>query len=70
MDKKYKTYINEMTNKSDISGFKINRVLYDLQNNSGIKICKETLLKLRGCIRKFPDWPLGARTANGTALCH
>jgi hypothetical protein len=20
--------------------------------------------------QKFPDWPLGARTANGTALCH
>jgi len=25
---------------------------------------------LRGCLQKFPDWPLGARTANGTALCH
>jgi hypothetical protein len=24
----------------------------------------------RECIQKFPDWPLGARTANGTALCH
>jgi hypothetical protein len=24
----------------------------------------------RGCIQKFPDWPPGARTANGTALCH
>jgi hypothetical protein len=22
------------------------------------------------CIEKFPDWPPGARTANGTALCH
>jgi hypothetical protein len=22
------------------------------------------------CIQKFPDWPSGARTANGTALCH
>jgi hypothetical protein len=22
------------------------------------------------CIQKFPDWPLGSRTANGTALCH
>jgi hypothetical protein len=20
--------------------------------------------------QKFPDWPPGARTANGTALCH
>jgi len=23
-----------------------------------------------GCIQKFPDWPPGARIANGTALCH
>jgi hypothetical protein len=22
-----------------------------------------------GCIQNFPDWPPGARTANGTALC-
>jgi hypothetical protein len=27
-------------------------------------------LNLRGCIQKFPDWSPGARTANGTALCH
>jgi hypothetical protein len=25
---------------------------------------------VRGCIQKFPDWPPGAKTANGTALCH
>jgi hypothetical protein len=25
---------------------------------------------IRGCIQKFPDWLPGARTANGTALCH
>jgi hypothetical protein len=25
---------------------------------------------IRGCNQKFPDWPPGARTANGTALCH
>jgi hypothetical protein len=24
---------------------------------------------LRGYIQKFPDWPPGTRTANGTALC-
>jgi hypothetical protein len=28
------------------------------------------LSHIRGCIQKFPDWPPGARTANGTALCH
>jgi hypothetical protein len=22
------------------------------------------------CTQKFPDWPPGARTANGTILCH
>jgi hypothetical protein len=27
-------------------------------------------LYIRGCIQKFPDWPPGARTANGAALCH
>jgi hypothetical protein len=26
--------------------------------------------RIRGCIQKFLDWPPGARTANGTALCH
>jgi len=26
-------------------------------------------LIVRGCAQKFPDWPPGARTANGTALC-
>jgi hypothetical protein len=27
-------------------------------------------LLIRGCIQKFPDWPPGARTANGTAFFH
>jgi hypothetical protein len=26
--------------------------------------------KIRECIQKFRDWPPGARTVNGTALCH
>jgi hypothetical protein len=29
-----------------------------------------TQLPLRECIQKFPDWAPGAKTANGTALCH
>jgi hypothetical protein len=29
-----------------------------------------TSLIIRGCIQMFPDWPPGARTANGTALYH
>jgi hypothetical protein len=28
------------------------------------------LHKIRGCIQKLSDWPPGARTANGTVLCH
>jgi hypothetical protein len=28
----------------------------------------KTLLHVRGCIQKFPDWPPGERTANDTAL--
>jgi hypothetical protein len=36
-------------------------LLYYLQKVNG---------HVRGCIQKFPDWPPGARTANGTALCH
>jgi len=31
---------------------------------------KQVLRDIQGCIQKFPDWPPGVRTANGTALCH
>jgi hypothetical protein len=43
-----------------------------LQLNNSPHICTAINLRrmTRGCIQKFPDWPLGARTANGTALCH
>jgi hypothetical protein len=27
-------------------------------------------INVGGRIQYFPDWPLGTRTANGTALCH
>jgi len=27
-------------------------------------------ITVRGCIQKLPDWPPGASSANGTALCH
>jgi hypothetical protein len=36
-----------------------------LDSNSGNQIHI-----VRGCNQNFPDWPPGARTANGTALCH
>jgi len=29
-----------------------------------------TITALRGCNQKFPDWPPGTKTANGTALYH
>jgi hypothetical protein len=32
--------------------------------------CSNLEHSVRGCIQKFPDWPPGARTANGTALCN
>jgi hypothetical protein len=30
----------------------------------------EFTVVIRGCIQKFPEWPPGVRTVNGTALCH
>jgi len=43
------------------------------QKDSGcysIKLRIKLNIELRGCIQKFPNWPPGARTANGTAVCH
>jgi hypothetical protein len=34
------------------------------------KVCLTAVANIRRCIQKFPDWPPGARIANGTALCH
>jgi hypothetical protein len=46
--------------------------------NSNDSHNKVTIIRISDKIRrtdtrvnpKFPDWPPGARTANGTALCH
>jgi hypothetical protein len=39
--------------------------------NTGIVGSSPALVTdVQGRIQKFPDWPPGARTANGTALCH
>jgi len=43
----------------------ISRILDTIQ----IKIFRP-IAHTRGCIQKFQDWPPGAITANGTALCH
>jgi hypothetical protein len=31
---------------------------------------EESIKSVRGCVQNFPDWPPGARTANGTSLCN
>jgi hypothetical protein len=39
--------------------------------DGGMPVSVEILrTRVRGRIQKFPDWPPGTRTANGTALCH
>jgi hypothetical protein len=55
--------------------FPADSVLFILKNMLKIETvlihCQYRLsLSLGGRIQKFPDWPPGARTANGTALCH
>jgi hypothetical protein len=44
--------------------------LRDKDEGGGIRFGEISCEDIRGCIQKFPDWPPGARTANGTALCH
>jgi hypothetical protein len=39
-------------------------------NAKRIALPNTELIFILRCIQKFPDWPSGARTANGTALCH
>jgi hypothetical protein len=41
-----------------------------VMNGERTRIQKRPGRKVRGCIQKFPYWPPGARTANGTALYH
>jgi hypothetical protein len=48
---------------------KINTILM-LPKSVTQKSCMQPKYSLRGCNQKFPDWPPGARTAYGTALCH
>jgi len=38
--------------------------------NRHCKKKKGTAVLGKSCVQKFPDWPPGARTANGTALRH
>jgi hypothetical protein len=42
------------------------RLLYPQTENAPCRCDRE--LNIRGCIKKFPDWPPGARTANGTTV--
>jgi hypothetical protein len=43
----------------------------NVKHNARRNIKKELSFdEIRGCIQKFPDWPPGARNANGIALFH
>jgi hypothetical protein len=44
--------------------FSPKQFLFSLQQPRVVKCC------IRECIQKFLDWPLGAKTVNGTALYH
>jgi len=43
-------------------------VKYGISNINCVEL--DSVYDVRGCIRKFPDWSPGSRTANCTALCH
>jgi hypothetical protein len=49
------------------TNMKLHNILTGREN--GVTNVKN-LSEIRRCIQKFPDWSPGARTANGTALCH
>jgi hypothetical protein len=57
-----------------MNAFTVNFLLMNAFTTNLLFITSSTVnllfMNVRGCIRKFPDWPLGTRTANGTALCH
>jgi len=39
-------------------------------SNNSNKSSNSNNSSIRRCIQNFPDWPPGARAANGTAHCH
>jgi hypothetical protein len=53
----------EDVNRPSVTSF---AVLHRLSRSNSF----ENMNELRECIQKFPDWPPGARTANGTIFCH
>jgi hypothetical protein len=60
-------------NFNQTSIIKIDLNMYFLQNinkTSLTLVIGFIALQIRGYIQKFPDWPPGERTANGTALRH
>jgi hypothetical protein len=42
----------------------------DFNFNLLLRVLTSATSHVRECNQKFPDWPPGARTANGIALCH
>jgi hypothetical protein len=66
---KIKTFCGEermLQKKITIKHFETNKAL----SYSGCDVAFGYGHHLRRCIQKFPDWPPGARTANGIALCY
>jgi hypothetical protein len=59
------SYKDKISRYSDIP----TTVKYKTVKEDATRIPRRMLIK-RGCTQKFPDWPPGARTANGTAFCH
>jgi len=52
-----------------VSEMSVGLIFYKI-NVLQTSVLKSWVTDIGGCIQKFPDWPPGARTANGPALCH
>jgi len=56
--------VRKFQHKCSMSDFVENRGV--MGHCMGLWLCE----RIGWCIQKFPEWPPGARTENGTALCH
>jgi hypothetical protein len=58
--------------REDVAGgWRILHIFYHSRSIISVRVKEDVMYMActRG-IQMFPDWPPGARTANGTALCH
>jgi hypothetical protein len=77
-----KMSLDRSTSTGEVDGLSLILVDFYVSALTPCHHCSEAALQLpenidlfalcckRECIQKFPDWPSGARTANGTGLCH